>query len=427
MQERILNADVENYAQGFPLDKVSLAKTPADSNYDEADQLQGERPVIERADTSFYVPQGTQRDIFTAPKMKIESGGSQAFRLEYGPQTPRQAIYDDVITYLGEYRLQSQETFYDLVYSKGEDGLQVRDMNRGDSMLLAAKKAIVRGDKRSRRVAEYEALEKENQLLAEAEDGDMLIQASPPGKIVKEDGSYGFIFVSVVEKINDEYKIIHKNAIRINDASIDQYNQAMSAITGQPINHETSEGLIADPHFLGKAITYKDIKDTLNQAFNFEPSASERRRNEWIIEQVKPYINYFIDKIHNGDSGAEVFNFLEKIENKVLELKENYKDTSITLDQSAVPLTDQAIDDFNNRYNYKPPVTGGSCGSTGSGSSFGSAAEISFTAGPSFSGKKEDRYGPLTFTCHNGHPNTRDAEQLKEYCDFPGCGKIPRC
>src|SRR5205807_4157054 len=68
-----------------------------------------------------------------------------------------------------------------LPISREQDGLHIRDIDEGDAMIEIAKRAIIPGQpKYYRRIAEYAALEKEEELVAMAGDGDIIIQASPP-------------------------------------------------------------------------------------------------------------------------------------------------------------------------------------------------------------------------------------------------------
>lgn len=328
-----------------------------------------------------------------------EFRGSQAFRLEYTPETPAGAIYDDVITYLAEYRLQARETFYELLYSRGPDGLHVRDMNRGVAMASVARESMARGENVGRRRAEYAALQGEDEALANAEDGDLTIQMSPPGEISEEAGEYGFIFIGKVEEIEDEQKIIHKNAIRIDNATLDQYNMALSLITGHMVEHRTAEEFIADPRLLDKTISYDEIKDILHDVFNFEPSAEEREHNNEIILQVEPFIQHFIRMVQSGESAEKSFGLLQKIENIVLDLKG--KKTS--------QVRNATTDIKDGKYAKTPPPAEGSCGLTTTGSKTSLISKV-------FGAEAEDEFGSLRFKCPQGHPNKR-----------PRGEQIPRC
>lgn len=337
-----------------------------------------------------------------------EFRGSQAFRLEYSPETPAGAIYDDVITYLAEYRLQASETFYELLYSEGPDGWHVRDMNRGVAMASVAHESMTRGENTNRRQAEYKALQIEDELLKHAEDGDFTIQISPPGEVSEEAGEYGFIFIGKVEAVDDEYKIIHKNAIRINKADLDQYNLALSLITGHSVGHATPEDFIADPRLLGKSIEYDEIQEILHDVFNFEPSNEEREHNDEIIAQVEPFIQQFIRMVQSGEPNERSFAFLQKIENIVLDLKG--KKTS--------QIRGGIADLRDKKYDKTPPPAEGSCGLTAASSKTSLTSKI-------FGSEAEDQFGSLKFNCPRGHENRRPRGKLIKHCKK--CGVSVSC
>jgi hypothetical protein len=248
-----------------------------------------------------------------------------AFPIKHCRTLSYQALFSRVVTYLGEYQLEVKKQPYTLLFSREQDGLHIRDIDEGDAMIEIAKRAIIPGQpKYSRRLAEYAALEKEEELVAMAEDGDMIIQASPPQNTISGENSYGFFFVGSVEIIHEEKKLIHKNALRITHPTLNQFNTALSRITGQNISFTTQEQFIATPFFLGKNITEDTIQDILSEECSFNVNYADTELFIHIMKDMTPHILHFISMVLGGKPDIEVYAMLRYLENYALSLKEIY-------------------------------------------------------------------------------------------------------
>ncbi len=254
-----------------------------------------------------------------------ERATSNAFPIEYCRDLSYKALFSRVVTYLGEYRLEVKKQPYTLLFSREQDGLHIRDIDEGDAMIEIAKRAIIPGQpKYYRRIAEYAALEKEEELVAMAEDGDIIIQASPPQNNISDEESYGFFFVGSVEIIHAEKKLIHKNALRITNPTLNQLNTALSRITGQNISFTTQEQFIATPFFLGKNTTEDTIQDILSEECGFNGSYADNALFICIIKDMAPHIQHFISMVLDRKPDTEVYAMLGRLENCAIFLKEMY-------------------------------------------------------------------------------------------------------
>jgi hypothetical protein len=65
------------------------------------------------------------------PRELVSSNG---FSVEYDQKVTNQELYDDIVSYLGEYRFAVQKYDYELEYSNGA----LRDSRRGESMSVKA-------------------------------------------------------------------------------------------------------------------------------------------------------------------------------------------------------------------------------------------------------------------------------------------------
>lgn len=355
-----------------------------------------------------------------------ETIGSKAFRMEYDPNISRSALYDDVVTYLAEYRLQAQEMFYQLKFSAEEDEWHIRDVNTGKSLVETAQEVIKKDSSQIvRRYAELQGLQKEEDFLIKAKPGDITIQISPPGDDLSETGDYGFIFVGKVEEENDGSKIWHKNAIRINKANLEQYSQLFGIVTKEPSTHKTAEEFIRDPKLLQNT-SYQEVQAALLQVFDFKTSSDEKKRNEWIINQVKPHVFDFIDMVKQGKSHKKSYRHLQKIENRLLELKDKWNEGVIN--DGVVEILNSK--DLDRDYDFDPPEASGSCGPTDSANSNSrlrslGLSSVGFNNSALESSVGEDQYGTLVFDCPKGHKNKRPYGKLIPRCQT--CGTDVRC
>lgn len=292
------------------------------------------------------------------------------FRLEYGEKVPDQALINDVISYLGEYRFSLPKFSYGLKFSNG----RLKDPCKGDSMRDIAQKALERRmiDKKSisREKAEAQGIVNLDSQLEFAKDNDTIVWASPPGPKEEGYGNYGFIFVGNIRSDSLTEKKINMTAVRIENPKIEQFNQAMYLFTGEKTNYKTAEEFIANPKVIGGNLNEDYTDALLGMSFSFKPNAKEQEKFDHIIQRMFPLISEFVHSAKNPwKSKQEKLKELYSLENYALELKREYGQSltgrgNIIVDfKSALKLPD-----IVGEYGHEPPKVAGSCPSSSSSS-----------------------------------------------------------
>lgn len=349
--------------------------------------------------------------------------GSAAFNLEYETSVLDAELRDDIVSYLGEYRLQVQKFDYELDYFADNPFAreEIRDCNKGESMQQKARRAIedraLRGEPTHREVAEYQAFSFLNEQLASAKDGDMLFWASPPGPREEGYGTYGFLFQG---KVKDSYtnkrKRLAMTAIRVEDPSVAQYNRAMSELTGAQWDINNVDDFLASPVVVSSISDYT-VDHILQKNFSFQLDESDRAMTDWILRKLDPAIKEFIVMVKTGTKEEKLHAF-HSLENYALELKAAYRE------QKNIPYEDKnamQLSDIMGSYNYEPPKVGGSCGSSDNKSSIFGISYESLASKLGISLLLEDKYGSREFDCPDcGETNTRPKDKLLKNCQHCG-------
>lgn len=286
---------------------------------------------------------------------------SDAFRIEYNKNTPDQVVYDDVVSYLGEYRFSLPKYSYNLKFSEGK----LRDPNRNDSMEELSQRAIdiKMKEERSfvREKAELRGSQRLNEQLRYAKTGSTIIWASPPGPKDDGYGDYGFVYFGKVDCNNLEEKNIKMTAMRVENPSIVQFNRTIQIFGDEKANYNTAEEFLANPY-----VFHQDLKEgyadaILEKVFSFKPNENEQETFRQIIKKMFPLIWDFIE--------SRSLRGLYSLENYALELKKDYerfeREGNVEITDFSLP---KGIRDIIGSYDHEPPRVAGSCGSTGNNS-----------------------------------------------------------
>lgn len=362
--------------------------------------------------------------------------GYDAFRIEYSPKINPHALEKDLRSYLGEYRFRVQKYRYELSYGSFENGdRHLSDIDGHEPMVDKAQRAIEMrtkdGKGQSREIAEKKGIVSLEHQLKNAQFGDHVVWISPPGSKEEGYGDYGFIFVGVVDKVDqfNQNKHLSMTALRVDQPQITQFNSLLSFLTGTNIKFSNAEQFLAMP----KVLPYVDqsIQGLIIDILNLQPSENDKFY-ENALPLLSPSIAEFTDFVRQGKSRDFLFKALQSIELYTLDLIKQYKKQNDILNYSLidrVPL--QTI-----MYYYqgqKPPAVAGSCGGSNSSSTESLTSNV-FNKYSSLNtlfsnNAKEDEYGPLKFVCPHsdcGRENTRTPHKLEETCQH--CHKfIPRC
>lgn len=343
-------------------------------------------------DASSYKPTdrkiGTEVEASLLRKPRREKLGSDAFNLEYDTPPTRAELRRDIVSYLGEYRLQVQKHNYDLVFGRDKDhrgDITLRDIDRGPSLHHMAKKTLesrtLEGKPTHREEAEKQGLELLNEQLRSSKEGDTVLWASPPGPKEQGYGDYGFIYAGKVHMLDNGERQVAMTAIRIEKPlSLEQDNgrdpwtarigDVITILSGQPTSCKTAEDFLATPLIIKREVTDRMIDRVLQESFDFVPNDQEQKQTEAIIKKMDPLIEEFISRMETG-SKEERLKAFYVLENYALALKDQEEKESkqTVIYEKAVSLDSLAIS-----YGHMPPPMAGSCGSTGGVKSNGIAS-----------------------------------------------------
>lgn len=286
--------------------------------------------------------------------------GSDAFRLEYFPEVPKRVLIDDIASYLGEYRFRLSKYSYKLNFADG----QLIDPNRRESMDQMSQRAIdlknSQGRSSVREQAEKIGFQELNRQLITAQTGDSILWMSPMGLESEGYGNYGFVFFGKVNGQGSE-KEISMTAIRIEKPTIDQFNSANEALTGEKTTRQKAEDFLGSPKVL-QNLSEQHLDSVLKKVFNFRPNEEIQKMFGKIMDRVSSMVSDLADLLMNPwKEKAEKAKGLNALENYVLKLKDEYE---ILPWENIVFDRKQRINDIVGDYGHKPPVVAGSCGST---------------------------------------------------------------
>lgn len=299
-------------------------------------------------------------------KKNRETVGSDAFNLEYDAPPTREEMRRDIISYLGEYRLQVQKYDYQLIFGRDKDKrgpIELRDQDRGEAMSFKTKRVIEertrKGEPVHREEAEDKAIALLNEQLRYAKTGDTLVWASPPGPKEQGYGNYGFIYAGKVTKQANGEAQLAMSAIRVENPTIEQYNKAFTALTGELIQNKVAEEFLASPKIVRKDMEEHEVNTVLQSSFAFQADQQEKQKFAAIIKQMEPLIDDFLDVMEHGSREQKLKGFY-KLENYALKLKKEFGKRETVVYRGV-----SRLDDLSDRYTKRPPAVPGSCGLTG--------------------------------------------------------------
>lgn len=301
--------------------------------------------------------------------------GSVAFDMEKEKVYTDVEMRDDLVSYLGEYRLRVQKHDYELTFSYREgEGYRVRDIHRGEAMSVKSKRTLLDRTENGlpvyREMAEDAGIDSLDEQLLYAEDGDMVVWFSPPGPKDQGYGNYGFMFEgSVKVKVLTDgmtEKHILMTANRIEKPTIAQCNNAFFALTGEDISFINPEGFLANPRVVsGREV---NVDEVLLKNFSFEVNEEEMLVNTQVIKTINPMIDEFVGVIKSGSREERITAFYA-LENYALELKERLMRKQEKGEENVIYMSDyrdyRYLADILHGYGYRPPIVAGSCGPTG--------------------------------------------------------------
>lgn len=303
-----------------------------------------------------------------ATRDKKDRFGSDAFGLEYESYIKDAELRDDIISYLAEYRFQLPTYEYTLHFSEDRSGAKhIRDKYRGEPMRVKAQRSIeerkARGLPTHREESELQGMIRLEDQLRFAQDGDKIYWASPPGPEEEGYGEYGFLYEGAV-RVEENGKLeLAMVAIRLEHPTNEQYNHALSLLTGRTIQFNHADSFLEQP-FVTKGDRSIDAKKVLKELFFFEDLEGKRQEFYKLIEKLGPTIDEVIHVLKTGTKEEKLKAFYT-LENYALYLKDRPSaGNSGQIIYQESDRTSPRLVDLTGVFGYEPPQASGSCGST---------------------------------------------------------------
>lgn len=365
-------------------------------------------------------------------KINFHAPIDDGLNIEEVKQVRRNTIKDNLVRYVGEYRLgvKFDEYYYTSVKNiAGEEhftaggGYTIQDLI---SNTIRAREEL--GVSTKREVAEgvgFAQLEKE---LLEREVGTMAIWVSPPGSKEEGYGEYSFTFLAQSE-MGENGKRVRMIPYR-NEYSLAEHNEYLSKITKEDIHFQKDTEFLAHPFIIDQKSGVQSPEDILREIGEKEEFGNSW--NEDFYYKAQPLIQYFISLVEMNASDEELIKARHAIENFGIAYREDREVELFSGEEKT--LGNYSIDESRNlAYGWgmvEPPKVKGSC-PTAIVEINGGATDALNPFLPSQLHNKynllPDSKGQRTFKC----PNC-DAENVRPYETLlPNCLHckyvIPRC
>ncbi|HET9946877.1 MAG TPA: hypothetical protein VFQ63_02330 [Patescibacteria group bacterium] len=302
-----------------------------------------------------------------------KTGYKREFRLDiYDPTVSEQRLRKDIDSYLGEYRFKVREYRFNLHYKANDAGEFRLRSDDGQSMVEVGEAAIADrqqgGGSLYKVSADLNGVKRQEELLAAAEDGDVIMYGSPPDK--QAGYTYGFVYVGRVEK-TWKGKVLHTRAIRVPDGTtLEQFNQALSAFTKEQVAYETPNSFIEHPELISGDYDDATIDAVLQNAFAF--GVSEAERHTFALMQQDPNLQGLVDQFiqlvrddASFDEKAALFdiieNYAEETWKEYLERGEEMPERREQRSMQLAPREQMSIGALKDRYGYTPTQVSGTC------------------------------------------------------------------
>lgn len=328
-------------------------------------------------------------------------------------------ISDNIIRYLGEYRLgvKYDEFYYSIkTNDAGETYLESPHADPGP-ILNIYKKAIAYREERglsvNREVAECAGFQKLQEGLVDAQEGTLILWVSPPGSRSDGYGVHSFTFVGQVEKSS---KGEGEKRLRIipyrNVLSLEEHKNYLKYFNENAQFFDKDSDFLSNPVIIEQSETIQTPDDIISFIGETEKFNIEWRNR---LTLIMPLIGGFIQMVRDRASGEDLLKARYAIENLVLGEKDyilgKKAKSHIVFEQSPNVIFDKYGD-------VAPPVVGGSCGSSASGESSSTFNNVFL----------KDKYGSRTFSCPEcGKTNIRPENELLSNCQHCGSDKVSCC
>jgi hypothetical protein len=300
-----------------------------------------------------------------APEIQSFHDG-YVFRVDYSSDTPEAVLRNDMLTYLAEYRLEVKKTAYELTYSRGA----LRSADDGEAMTTIGKNGITerirQGKSVKKETADLLGMQRIEQYMAEAEEGDSIAWASPPDPTVGYE--YGFIYFGTVEKADNDNKKLKMNAVRLDEnPSLQQFSEALSLLTQKSVEFTTVNECISNPQYIRRNIPMQEIDFILRGTFAFTADEQEEQRKKRVLKALSPYIDEWVERVGQDPSYPERRRYVNTLENLTREFDRRFTEVESISEETIfdMRLPNGSLADLQEKYGYVPPKIVGSCDDAG--------------------------------------------------------------
>ncbi len=286
-------------------------------------------------------------------RQKSEEYGSDGFRLEYAPDTPREVVYKNLESLLGEYVFEVPKYDYLLGYKDGKLIEPVTNETWISKTLKTIDSKKNEGKNTSREEADLEGFVRLEKRLINAPVGTTIVWMSPPGPKKEGYGDWGFVYVG---EIGDEGRILMK-ALRVEKPRLLDYSLFYALISNDPFNPVIEEDFIAHPLVISD-LNVQQIRSLIT-GFFIQKDAQNNSIFYQAMHELSPYIDKYLKILKRGGSKA----FEQQAFNALLNYSLDLKDR---LEEGRSDEIPQSFSSVFERYAYRVPPLAGSCGSIGS-------------------------------------------------------------
>lgn len=262
-------------------------------------------------------------------KERASQAFSQAFNIEHEGRSTDGMLHDDIVSYLGEYRLRVPKYSYTLAFGgQSFDDLHVRNSYNAEPVFMSALRAIEERKKMGlpthREEAELFALNFLSAQLRSSKDGDTVVWASPPGPKDEGYGDYGFLFVGKYKKQYLGIGDLEMTAIRIERPRLVQYNAALSDTTQALVSFANGDEMLSSPFVVSGTIEGWEVDSILRKNFNFTANHEDQLMFDRVIKDMEPSIQEFMSLVKTG-TREEKLKAFQTLEKYALGLADQYK------------------------------------------------------------------------------------------------------
>ncbi len=327
-------------------------------------------------------------------------------------------IQDNVIRYLGEYRLGVKfDEFYYLIKTDDDGETYLESPHADPGPILNIYKKAIDYKKRlglpiHREEAECAGFQKLQERLADTQEGTLILWVSPPGSKADGYGDHSFTFIGQVEKDSAGGKRLRVIPYR-NVLSLEDHKNYFRYFDEDAQYYEKDTDFLANPVVIEQSESMQTPDDIISFIGETEKFNIEWRNK--LTPLIMPLIGGFIQMVRDRASGEDLLKARYAIENRTLEEKDYILSKAKNL-QVVFEEKPQII--FERYGNITPPIVGGSCGSSASGESSGAFNNFLL----------QDKYGSRTFNCPQcGQTNLRPENELLSNCQHCGSDKVSCC